>query len=200
MKIVQPSVELEWITPNAAKMVEMAGRTCYKSECGTDPDDFVRKIIGRGHDSVLEHACMSVRIICDRGISHEIVRHRVASYSQESTRYCNYSGDRFGHEIVVVQPSGIDENSVFLWAKAMEQAEETYFALLSAGTKPQTARDVLPTSLKTELVMTTNMREWRHFLRLRLAAGAHPDIQIIAKMIKEIISQETPIFLHGLES
>lgn len=200
MKIVQPSATLEWITPNAAKMVEKAGRTCYKSECGTDPDDFVRKIIGRGHDSVLEHACMSVRIICDRGISHEIVRHRVASYSQESTRYCNYSGDRFGHEIVVVQPSGLDEEQRVSWWYGVNFAETSYFTMIEKGAKPQQARSILPTCLKTELVVTTNMREWRHFLRLRLAAGAHPDIQIIAKMIKEIIAQEVPIFLHGLES
>lgn len=190
MKIVEPSVELLRMTPLPAQLIEEAGRTCYKSEDKiTDGSavDFIDMINKRGHYSVLEHGVATFRIVTDRGITHEIVRHRLASYSQESSRYCNYSKKKFGKEITVIAPSGMHEDnpdgSWELWMAAMSKAEEFYFYLIDCGHPPQVARSVLPTCLKTEIVMTANFREWLHFLKLRTAPAAHPDMQIVAKMI-----------------
>ena len=128
---------------------------------------------------MIEHASASFRIITDRGISHEIVRHRLASYAQESTRYCNYTKDKFENKITVICPPGLGENVA--WLYACEQAEQAYLRLVREGVKPEIARSVLPTCLKTEIVMTANFREWRHFISLRGGKGAHPQIREIAR-------------------
>lgn len=200
MKLVDHRVSLEWITPGAAEHVESAGRTCYKS----DPkeggaEDFVRSIINRGHESVLEHAVASFRIITDRGITHELVRHRIASFSQESTRFCNYSGGRFGGEIQFIRPVELPEVAWDLWLQAMASAERYYLELLSMGVKPQDARSVLPTATKTEIVMTTNLREWRHMLSLRKHKAAHPDTRVVAQAIYDILHEQVPAFLHNFK-
>lgn len=195
MRIVKPSATLEWITPDPLKVIESAGRICYKSEdkiTGDSAIEFVRRIIARGHEAVIEHASASFRIVTDRGITHEIVRHRLASYCQESTRYCNYAGERFGHEISVIEPPSLNGQQRAAWLTACESAETCYFNMLEAGVPPQTARAVLPTCLKTEIIMTANFREWRHFLRLRLAGGAHPQIIEIARLIRTVLLQECP--------
>lgn len=161
--------------------IEAAGRTCYKSEATITPataEPFVCNLIDRGHESVLEHQSISVRVICDRGVSHEIVRHRIASYSQESTRFCNYG--KYG-EVIFIEPCFWKEGNreYNLWYKAMSQAENIYLALIAEGSSPQEARSVLPNSLKTEIVMTMNLREWRHFFKLRAAGVAgkpHPQM------------------------
>jgi len=168
--------------------IELATRTCYKSENKIKdvPDiDFIMDKVKKGHLSVIEHGFVTVKIICDRGISHEIVRHRIASYSQESTRYCNYAKDKFNNEITFIKPNYLKEGTIdyLIWEKAMQEAELAYFNLLSLGKTPQEARAVLPNSLKTEIVMTANFREWRHFLTLRLSKQAHIQMQEIAKMI-----------------
>lgn len=193
MKIIEPSFTFEDVVRPDEIMakIERAGRTCYKSDGkigdGT-AERFIALVIKRGHESVLEHASISVRVICDRGVTHEIVRHRVASYSQESTRYCNYSGDKFGNEITVIRPFfwNDDPQKFALWKEAMEASEKSYIALIEAGATAQEARSVLPNSLKTEIVMTMNMREWRHFFKLRTSSAAHPQIREIAiPMLKE---------------
>lgn len=132
---------------------------------------------------MLEHASITVRFTVDRGVSHEIVRHRLASYCQESTRYCNYSKDAFGSEITVIRPEYLKENTpgYLFWKTAMEYAESAYFSLLTCGYTPQEARAVLPNSLKTEVVMTANLREWRHFFKLRCSSAAHPEMQRVAR-------------------
>lgn len=184
MIIIEPSFEIlnppqeDW--PGLLLLIERAGRTCYKSEgqIGLDTaGKFVRMLIERGHESVIEHASATVKIICDRGVSHELVRHRLASYSQESTRYCRYKDD-----ITVIKPCFWDESSpeYAIWRHACENAERRYLALLYAGAPPQAARSVLPNSLKTEIVMTANMREWRHFFSMRTVAAAHPEMRKIA--------------------
>ena len=201
MRIIEPSVELIWITPDPLRVIEAAGRTCYKSEdkiAADTAEAFVRQILARGHESVVEHASASFRIVTDRGISHEIVRHRVASYSQESTRYCNYGKDKFGREIGLIRPPGMNPAQEAAWRGACEAAEKAYFAMLDAGAAPQIARAVLPTCLKTELVMTASFREWRHFLRLRLSPAAHPQIIEISKRIHEILTQECPAVFEDL--
>ena len=165
-------------------MIEMAGSTCYKSENRVSSDsaeEFVRNLILNQHEAMLEHSSLSVRFICDRGVSHELVRHRLASFAQESTRYCNYSDDRFGNELTFIRPCYLAVGSVpyAVWEIDMRFAEATYFNLLDIGCTPQEARAVLPNSVKTEVVMTANYREWRHFFDLR-AAGVtgrpHPQM------------------------
>lgn len=193
MKIIEPSFVFEDIVRPDEIMakIERAGRTCYKSEGkigdGT-AEKFVASVVKRGHESVLEHASISVRVICDRGVTHEIVRHRVASYSQESTRYCNYTNDKYGNEITVIRPFfwNDDPQKFALWKEAMDASEKSYIALIEAGATAQEARSVLPNSLRTEIVMTMNMREWRHFFKLRTSSAAHPQIREIAiPMLKE---------------
>ena len=166
-------------------------------------------ILKRGHESVLEHCSFTVKFTCDRGVSHEIVRHRIASYSQESTRYCNYASEKFGREINCVDPAGAfgwnegdmsDQRKAALWREAMVSAERTYFALLEAGARPEEARSVLPNSLKTEIVITMNLREWRHFFRLRCSRRAHPQMAEVAWMLLRTFAERWPIFFEDLLS
>lgn len=133
------------------------------------------------------HWDVTAKFVCDRGISHEIVRHRPASYCQESTRYCNYSQDKFSNEISVIKPLYLDEKTPAyrMWKRACSTAEIAYFDLLDWGCTPQEARSVLPTSLKTEVIMTANLREWRHFVALRTAQAAHPQMREVANMLNE---------------
>jgi len=162
--------------------LELAARTCYKSEDKAGPDS-ARKLLSRivrlGHDSVLEHISVTVRIVCDRGVTHELVRHRLCSFSQESTRYANYAQDKFGSEITVIRPYfwTSDDQRYAVWLSAMQACEDAYLRLVAAGATAQEARSVLPNSLKTEVVMTANLREWRHVFRLRCDTPAHPQIR-----------------------
>lgn len=196
MRIVKQSATLLWITPNPAREIELATRTCYKSEDAYDPartGEFLDKIVNQyQHESVIEHGVASFRIICDRGVSHEIVRHRIASYSQESTRYCNYSKDKHGNAIAVIEPPGLSVPEQLIWVNAMEAAETAYFQLINKKVSPQIARSVLPTCLKTELVMTTNFRSWKNFLELRTSTKAHPQIREIALQIQVALQKECP--------
>ena len=201
MKIVEQEVELLDITQDPERKIERAGRVCYKSE-GKITDDsavkFIEMVLKRGHESVIEHAFASFRIVTDRGITHEIVRHRLASYSQESTRYCNYSKEKFGKEISVVQPFGMTIDQQNVWKHFCNLSEDLYFTLLQKGCTPQIARSVLPTCLKTEIVMTCNFREWRHFIRLRVSKAAHPQIRWIAEMIYSILQSKSPTCFKDL--
>jgi thymidylate synthase (FAD) len=200
MIVIKPSVSLEWITPDPLKAIERAGRTCYKSEDKITEDSaekFYKMIYQKGHESVVEHAVASIRIICDRGVSHEIVRHRLASYSQESTRYCNYSKDKFDNQIMVVEPPFDDDAARLEWFDAMKNIERHYLSLTKRGVSPQLARSVLPNSLKTELVMTANFREWMHFLNLRTSAAAHPQMREVAIMVRDLLHSHCPQIFPG---
>lgn len=181
MKIINPSYEiLTLITGDELKAIERTGRTCYKSEDKITDESarkFVKGLISRKHEAMLEHSSLSVRFICDRGVSHELVRHRMASFAQESTRYCNYSQDKFGNELTFIRPCFWDEavdGCYTDWQRAMFYAEKQYFTLIKNGATPQEARSVLPNSIKTEVIMTANYREWRHFLNLRAARATGP--------------------------
>lgn len=212
MKIVVPSFEILDMAPGPEilKKIELAGRTCYKSEdkiTDKSAKNFCRRIIKSGHESVLEHASATVKIICDRGVSHELVRHRVASYSQESTRYCNYGSDKFGKEITVIAPSFFNNKPILYkrWAYAMQKAEVSYFKLLEMGATPQEARGVLPNSLKTEVIITANMREWRHIFKLRCDNAAHPQMREIMRPLFQEMFNRVPvlfcdIYAHGLKN
>ena len=206
MKIINPSVILEDEIDGQAilKKLERIGRTCYKSEGNIKEDSaekFVKNIMNRNHMSVIEHESISVRIICDRGVTHEIVRHRIASYSQESTRYCNYSNDKFGNELTFIKPCFFEEGSkgYEIWKKSMQNIENEYMELIEVGAKPQEARSILPNSIKTEIVMTMNLREWRHFFKLRCDKAAHPQTREIANMILEEFRKEIPVVFDDLE-
>jgi thymidylate synthase (FAD) len=199
MNIVSPYFEVE--TPlnkeYAYKLIEKAGRTAYKSENLITEDSsevFIKKIVSLGHESVLEHFYITVRIICDRGVSHELVRHRIASYTQESTRYCNYSKGKFGGELTFIKPYfwSSDSEKYEIWLKTMEYIESSYLKLIELGATPQEARAILPNSLKTEIVTTMNIRSWRNFFKLRAVKTAHPQMREIAIPILNHFKKELP--------
>lgn len=205
MKIIKPYVE--FITPingeTILKRIEECGRVCYKSEdkiTEGSAEKFVANIIKRGHEAVLEHCSFTVKFVCDRGVSHEIVRHRMASYCQESTRYCNYSKGDFGGEITVIEPCFLREGTDgwMLWEEGCCAAETAYFNLLDYGCSPQEARSVLPNSLKTELIMTANLREWRHFLKLRCSPAAHPQMREVANLLLKELKIKIPIIFDDI--
>ena len=205
MRIIQPSFEiLTDLSPEAVlKHIELCGRTCYKSEGRITEDScrtFIQNTIKRGHEAVLEHFNITVKFICDRGVSHEIVRHRLASYCQESTRYCNYAKDDFNSEITVIEPFYLEPNTFAYdeWKQACMTAERAYFNLLEWGCTPQEARAVLPNSLKTEIVMTANLREWRHFFKLRCSPAAHPQMRQSATPLLFALQKKLPIVFDGI--
>jgi len=197
------------------KQIEKVGRTCYKSE-GNITDEsaikFVAGLVSRGHLAMIEHNSITVRFICDRGVSHEIVRHRLASFGQESTRYCNYSNDKFSNEINVIdieegimldtKMCNMDEDTIDLiileWRQAMEDSERHYLRMIELGATPQIARDVLPNSLKTEIVVTMNLREWIHFFSLRADKPAHPQMRELAMPLLREFHELIPVIFDDL--
>ena len=228
MRIIKPKAEILYPKTDEEvwdmyRRIEAAGRTCYKSEDKITWDSskkFITGLIRRGHEAMIEHGSMTVRFTVDRGVSHEIVRHRIASFAQESSRYCNYSQEKFGNEITVIEPCFYDAIPVnrremiqkalkcdaegfpeklqpmsemdmryARWCEACMFAEKAYFDMIGYGATPEEARDVLPNSLKTELVMTANLREWRHFFRLRAAGMTgkpHPQmVEVAAPLLKQ---------------
>ena len=205
MNIINADVEI--MTPvdgqEILRRIEQCGRVCYKSEdkiSEGSAEKFVGNIIKRGHEAVLEHQSITVKFICDRGVSHEIVRHRLAAYCQESTRYCNYSKDGFGNEITVIKPCYLEENTdrYEYWWQTQVASENCYFAMLDAGCTPQEARAVLTNSLKTEVVMTADIREWRHFLKLRCSPAAHPQMREVAIKLLNKFKNQIPILFDDI--
>lgn len=208
MKIVEQSYEILAAYVDMPTLIERAGRTCYKSEDKiTDKSarKFIDMIVRNGHHSVLEHGAVTVKFITNRGVTHELVRHRLASYSQESTRYVNYGGD----DIEFIKPVWIKEDiehdyydlkikhqPSFQWYDSMHDAEFYYKQLLKKGWRPEQAREVLPNSLKTEIVMTANVREWRHVFTLRCSKKAHPQIrELMRKCCDEFIVRWPELFI-----
>ena len=189
---LETSIDPEW----TMKHIEKAARTCYQSYDKAregSAERLIRSCIKRGHESIIEHVSVSFRIVCDRGVLAEITRHRLASYSVESTRYVNY---RKG--ITVIAPPELNAEQRVLWEKACLSAEDTYRTLIEDGVSPQIARSVLPTCLKTELIMTANLREWRHFIKLRNSTAAHPQIREIASKILDILAEKLPAVFDDL--
>lgn len=193
MKIIKPSYEImsKIEGMELLREIERIGRVCYKSEDKITEDSapkFVAMLIKRGHEAMLEHgSAISVKFTVDRGVSHEMVRHRIASFAQESTRYCNYGSGKFGREITVIKPLGFSSKQTVLWYTACKASETAYLELLDAGTEPQMARSVLPNSLKTEIVITANPREWRKIFSLRVPEAAHPQMrEVMIPLLKEL--------------
>ena len=193
---------------NMLHNLEKIARTCYKSEdkmTEGSAQRLIKNLFNRNHMAIMEHEYITYRIICDRGVTHEIVRHRIANYAQESTRYVNYSSDKYNSEINVIDiATGFNYNlkdekdckKYDEWMKAMEDAEAHYMKLIELGATPQEARSVLPNSTKTEIVVTMNIREWLHFLKLRTDKAAHPQMREVANMIKDDLLVRYP-FIFG---
>ena len=200
------------------KHIEKIGRVCYKSEGkitkdGESAKKFVKMLIDRGHEAMIEHSSLSVRFTVDRGVSHELVRHRIASFAQESTRYVNYSLDKFGNEINVINiRDGIDldnkmknmDSSIIdailrEWFSAMKDAEKHYMKMIELGATPQIARSVLPNSTKTEITITTNYREWRNFFKLRVPVTAHPQMREVTIPLLKELKNRLPIIFDDIK-
>lgn len=204
MKIIEQSYRILW---NPGDVIEKAARTCYRSEDkitedGSSDQKIKEMLTALGHTAMLEHSVLSVEFTTDRAIANELERHRLCSFAQESTRYCNYSKDKFGNELTFVQPEWILDLFTYeasIWADACVMAEHTYLTLLKKGLKPEDARCVLPLSLATKLVMTTNYAEWRHIFKLRTAKGAHPQMRaLMIPLLKEL--QETiPVIFDDIK-
>jgi len=216
MRLVKPSFEILTDLEQSYKIpmfIERIGRVCYKSEDKIGPDTasrFVSQIIENGHHSVIEHFNLTVHFVCDRGVSHELVRHRLASFSQESTRFCNYKGGvtfvippwvdiepgEYFYAVDAVLPD--DNNPSFWWVNSMLRAEREYSKLLNLGWSPQQARAVLPNSLKTEIIVTANLREWRHILNLRCSKAAHPQCREIMVPLLVKLKTSLPEFFNNI--
>lgn len=197
------------------KHIEKIARTCYKSEDlinDESAEKMIKKLIKLNHLAMIEHASVSVLFTCDRGVTHEIVRHRVASYAQESTRYVNYSKDKFGNEIGYIDIAGgiaLDTKMKDLpvetidaiiseWNQACIDAEKHYMKMLELGATPQIARSVLNNSTKSDINVTMNLREWRHFFELRCDTPAHPQMrELVIPLLKEM-SEVIPIVFDDL--
>jgi thymidylate synthase (FAD) len=238
MKLIKPSYEIlsDINTSDILKKIEIAGRTCYKSENKIDEtsaEEFVEMILNRGHESVIEHRSLTVKFICDRGVSHELVRHRLSSFSQESTRYCNYSKDKFDNQLTFIIPEWFDKsrftpdvyevdnwdtlgpiirnssgtNMHFAdikehrWALHMLWSERMYKYLtdpVDNKWRPEQARSVLPNSLKTEIVVTSNLRHWREIFRQRTAKVAHPQMRELMIPLLEELKVKIPIIFDDI--
>lgn len=208
MRVIKPGYKI--LTPirgDELQLIEKAGRTCYKSEENITDESakrFVAGLINRHHEAMLEHSFLSIRFICDRGVSHELVRCRLASFAQESTRYCNYSKDKFGEELTFIKPLFFEEdtNDYRLWEHAMRVSEVDYMNMIKYGRTPQEARSVLPNSIKTEVVMSANYREWRHFFKLRAARAtgpAHPQMEELTIPLLEELKTLIPVVFDDIE-
>ncbi len=206
MLVIEPSYL--WMTDingvAILKHIEACGRVCYKSEGRTTDDSylaFCKNILKRGHEAVLEHDAFTIKFIVDRAIANEIVRHRLASYCQESTRYCAYNKDAFGKQITIIRPESLEVGSEAykLWEETCQVAEKNYFAMLDLGINQQIARDILPLSLKTEIIMTANIREWRHFFRLRTSPFAHPQMRQITIPLLNDLKTRIPVLFDDIE-
>ena len=200
------------------KHIEEIGRVCYKSEGkitedGESAKKFVKMLITRGHEAMIEHSSLSVKFVVDRGVSHELVRHRIASFAQESTRYVNYSLEKFGNEINVIDiRNGIDLDNKMKnmdsdtisaimgeWCLAMEDAEKHYMKMIELGATPQIARSVLPNSTKTEITISANYREWRNFFKLRVPNTAHPQMREVTIPLLKELKRRLPIIFDDIE-
>lgn len=222
MRIIEPGYEiLTEISEGGIKElqhIEKIGRVCYKSEDkitedGESAKKFVKMLIGRGHEAMIEHSSLSVKLTVDRGVSHELVRHRIASFAQESTRYCNYSNDKFGGECNYINiknaiqldrkmkkiPTDIIGTIIAEWLDAMNDAEIHYLKMIELGATPQIARSVLPNSTKTEITISTNYREWRTFFKLRTAESAHPSMREITIPLLGELREKLPIIFDDIE-
>lgn len=207
MRTIKPSIHVEFYHLDGGdsieKSIESSARTCYKSEekitDGTAAK-LIEKLIKRGHEAMLEFGYARARIIADRGLTHELVRHRIASFAQESTRYCNYTKGQFNSEITVIEQPGIEHGTeeYHIWSRAMRSSEENYTRLIELGVKPEIARSVLPIGLKTEIVISANLREWRHIFKQRCSSKAHPIIRGVMLEALSVFAKKSSVIYGDL--
>lgn len=200
MKIVTQSWEWVQMPSAALEHIELAGRTCYKSEDNITPESaekFVSMLLKRGHESVIEHPTASIKFITNRGVTHELVRHRLCSYSQESTRYVDYQDEM--EFIMPVWITTYDSPQFVLWKNSCRIAEQHYRDLRKGGWRPEQAREVLPNSLKTEIITTANLREWRHIFKLRTSKAAHPQMRELMLSCLDGFRAVVPILFDDIE-
>ena len=212
MLIIEQSHEILSIPKNILRSIEIAGRTCYKSEdriTSSSDEKFVTMLIKAGHHAMLElGGVITVRFITNRGVTHELVRHRLCSFAQESTRYVNYARK----QIEFILPVWCDKKCLWMefsstiplfefddktyqWLEAVFESEGQYNELIRLGWRPEQAREVLPNSLKTEIVIQANIREWRHILQLRTAPSAHPQIRsLMIGLLDDLKKRVSAIF------
>lgn len=199
MKIIPPKIKFRWLSPSPLEAIESAARTCYKSEQRISPgsaEKLISFLIAHKHEAMLEHASASYKITCDRAIANEIVRHRLFSFAQESSRYVNYKNK--GAEFVDIRRKFKYNTSQLVWERVMEECSKAYNTLVREGESPELSRSVLPNSLKTELIVTGNFREWRHFLKLRTSKAAHPQMQEVAEMLLEDLKNRVSVIFADI--
>lgn len=198
MKIIEPSFTILSVTDPDLLLIEQAGRVCYRSEDRIEPGTaprFARAILDGHHESVIEHGGMTVRLTVDRGVTHELVRHRIASFSQESQRYCSYAKGKFGGHVSFIRPPFWDEGTPLFdnWRKLCDRAETAYFVALEFGAKPEQARTMLTNSVASTIVITANYREWRQIFRLRTANDAHPQMRQVMRPLLVEARKRVPV-------
>ena len=209
VKIAAPKVEV--LTPldgdAILKHLELCARNCYIHIVwqmmwkGADSArQMVRKLLELGHEAMIEHYNLTVKLTCDMGVYKDLTRHRHVSYAIESTRYCNYSKGKFGNELTVMKPCHIKEGTpeYQIWLSTMETIEKNYNAMAELGCKPDQLRMLLPHSIKADVIMTANLREWRHIFKLRCAPAAHPTVQEVMKMLLGTLKREIPVIFDDI--
>jgi len=206
MQIIPPSFKI--VSPydsdyaiDMCKDIERTARTCYKTEDKITDDSyltFLQMLINKKHHAMIEHSMMSVRFICDRGVTHEMVRHRLCAFAQESTRYCNYTKGKFGGHITLIHPEGLTENQLARREEHFEAVQRLYEAEIAEGLSPNIARGVLPTCLKTEIVVTANWREWRHIFNMRTPMTAHPQMRQLMRPLLVEARELIPIVFDDI--
>ena len=212
MKIINSSYEIliDINSTDIYKHIEKISRTCYKSKAKINKNSsekLIEQLIKNGHEAMIEFYDITIKFICSRGVSHELVRHRLCNFAQESTRYCNYSHDKFGNELTFINPvwrKNITEDpkdfaKEVLWVMFLQKCEKTYFDLLDAGLTAQEARGVLPNDLSTEINVKANIREWRHILKLRTALAAHPDMRDLMMPLLKELQEKLPLLFGDIQ-
>lgn len=207
VKIINPSVEIvSEVNPDVMlKTIEKAARTCYKTENNISEDTssavkMITKLIDLGHTAMIEFADIHVKLITDTGVLKDLSRHRHCSFAVESTRYCNYSKGKFGTELTFIKPCNMDENSgiYHTWLKTMNDIEKAYMQMAQNGALPDQLRMILPHSLKTEINMKCNMREWRYILKLRCSKAAHPSVREVMLMLLNEFHSKIPVLFDDI--
>lgn len=205
VKIVEPSAEI--ITPldgdAILKHLELCARNCYKSEDKITHDSavkMIKKLLELGHEAMIEHFNVTIKMTCDLGVYKDITRHRHVSYAIESTRYCNYSKGKYGSELTMIAPCNIEKGTpeYKLWLETMETIEKNYNAMAALGCKADQLRMLLPHSIKADVIMTANLREWRHIFKLRCAPAAHPSVQQVMKMLLRQMKSAIPVLFDDI--
>lgn len=205
MKIIEPKIEIEKVDYNQImKNLERACRTCYRSEDKITAEShktLLKNCVNRGHESILEHEKITIRMICDIGVYKDLTRHRHASFSIESTRYCNYGKDKFDNEIKFIEPVNIEKDTDLYkeWKKSLEEMEKHYLNMTELGATPDQMRMILPHSTAAVVTMTANIREWKHILSLRCTKHAHPAVEQVMIPVLIHFKKNMPEIFENIE-